>query len=82
MAESRVELALPKNFWRPVHVLELVRLREAITAPVVGDMVRVLSEFDTEFTPPTQEPLIAKQPPKRLKPFEAVEVAPVPVRLR
>lgn len=36
----------------PVQILGLDRSRLAITAPVVGDTVSVLSEFDTEVTAP------------------------------
>lgn len=75
--ESRVVEALLK-VCNPVQVLALARFKEATTAPVVGEMVRVLSEFETEETappPPTQVPLIAKQPAEILNPLLAVEVA-------
>ena len=62
----------------PVQVLALVRLREAITAPVVGEMVRVPSEFETDETPAVRQvPLIAKHPVVALMPLANVEV-PVP----
>lgn len=43
--ESKVEEAKPLKSWRPVQVLGLVRLSPATTAPVFGEMVRVLSAF-------------------------------------
>ena len=65
----------------PVQVLALVRLREAITAPVVGEMVRVPSEFETDETPAVRQvPLIAKHPVVALMPLANVEV-PVPPTL-
>jgi hypothetical protein len=53
------------------------RLRDATTAPVVGDIVSVPSAFDTEVMAPcpTQTPFIAKQPADRLNPTFDVEVA-------
>jgi hypothetical protein len=39
----------------PVHELAWVRLREAITAPVVGEMVSVPSALVTEETPVTKQ---------------------------
>ena len=65
----------------PVQVLALARLREAITLPVVGEMVRVPSELETEPTPVVrQDPLIAKQPVVALMPLAKVDV-PVPPTL-
>src|SRR3989338_4431793 len=65
----------------PVQVLAFPRLREAITAPVVGEMVRVPSELETEPTPVVrQDPLIAKHPVVALMPLANVEV-PVPPTL-
>ena len=62
----------------PVQVLALVRLREAITAPVVGEMVRVPSEFETDETPAVRQvPFMAKHPVVALMPLANVEV-PVP----
>ena len=62
------------------------KLRDAITEPVVGEIVRVPSEFETEFTappdPPTQVPLTAKHPEERLIPFAKVELAVDEVTLR
>ena len=59
----------------PVQTLALARLREAMTLPVVGEMVKVPSEFETEPTPVTrQEPLIAKQPVVALMPLAKVLV--------
>ena len=43
--------AFPLNCWRAVKVLAWARLREATTAPVVGEIVRDESEFETEDTP-------------------------------
>jgi len=69
------------NVWPPVQVLGLARFKEATTFPVVGETVRVPSEFATEPTPVTrQEPLIAKHPVVALMPFAKVEV-PVPPTL-
>ena len=73
---------------RPVHVFTFARLRDATTAPVVGEIVRVPSALDTEDTapppPPTQTPFTAKQPLVRLKPTfeEEVAVAPMMSKLR
>ena len=60
-----------------VHVLALPKLSEATTAPAVGAMVRVPSALETEETPPTQVPPMAKQPALTLIPCEKVEVAVV-----
>lgn len=46
-----VGVIVPK-VWVADHVLALLRAREATTAPVVGDIVRVPSEFETDVTPP------------------------------
>ena len=67
--------------------MPLPRFKEATTAPVVGEIVRVPSVLETEETsppppPPTQVPPMAKQPEVRLKPLLAVEVEKVPVRFR
>ena len=86
-----VEVALlasipPVRVWSAVQVLALVRLREATTAPVVGEMVRVPSELVTEVTvapdPEMQAPFTAKQPLAMFNPFPKVEVAVVEVMLR
>ena len=62
----------------PVQVLMFPRLRDATTAPVVGEMVRVPSEFETDETPAVRQvPLIAKHPVVALMPLANVEV-PVP----
>ena len=48
----------PVYVWRAVQVLAFPRLSEATTAPVVGEMVRVPSELETDETPvATHEPL-------------------------
>src|SRR3989344_7462864 len=83
VAEVEVERVLIKSLivWSPVQVLALARLREAITAPVVGEMVRVPSELETEDTPEVrQDPLMAKHPVVALMPLAKVEV-PVPPTL-
>lgn len=53
-----------------VQVFALARLRDAITDPWVGEMVRVPSELETV----KQVPLVAKQPPVKLMPEARVEV--------
>lgn len=53
--ESRVLDALALNCCKPVHVFGLARLMPASTAPVVGDMVRVLLAAVTDVTPPMVE---------------------------
>ena len=72
--------------WSPVHVLALARLSPAITAPVVGEMVRVLSALavtDDTAPDPTQVLFTLKHPPVRLRPLDEVEVAVfAPVRFR
>ena len=45
----------PVKVCKAVQVLALPRLREATTDPVVGDMVRVPSELETEDTPVTRQ---------------------------
>lgn len=74
-----VLVALTK-VWPPVQELALARLREAMTAPVVGEIVRVPSALETEETPVTRQlPSVPrKQPPANWMPFANVEVA-VPV---
>lgn len=63
-----------------VQMLALARLREAMTLPVVGEMVRVESEFDTDETAPdTHVPLMLKQPFARLRPLANDEDAAVEV---
>lgn len=54
------------------------RFKDATTAPVVGEMVRVPSAFETEDTAPEVErhvPFTAKQPVVILKPLVAEVVA-------
>ena len=64
--------AFELKVWRAFQTFAFERLREAITAPVVGEMVRVLSEFVTEETPVVRQvPLTAKQPPARFTPLVA-----------
>ena len=59
----------------PVQVLALARFKEATTFPVVGEMVKVPSEFETDETPETrQAPLIAKHPVVALIPLAKVLV--------
>lgn len=42
----------PKPIRPEVHVFVFPRLREAMTSPVVGEIVRVESVFETEVTTP------------------------------
>ena len=71
----------PVKVCNALQLLALARLRDATTVPVVGLMVSVLSELDTELTappdPPTHVPLTAKHPVVTLIPFANVDV-PVP----
>ena len=61
-----------------VQVLAWPRFKEATTAPVVGEMVRVLSLLENEENAhPTQVPLTEKHPVVTLMPLAKVEV-PVP----
>ncbi len=57
----------------------MARLREATTAPELGEIVSVPSTLETELTvvPPMliQPPLMAKHPPERSMPPAKVEVA-------
>jgi len=65
------------------HVFAFERLSDAMTAPLVGEIVRVPSAFDTEVTAPEPAQLPSgswKHPPARRIPFAKVEVA-VPVWL-
>ena len=78
---------LPVWVCNPVHVFALARLSPAMTAPVVGEIVRVASALavtdDTApLPPPTQVPLILKHPPVRLSPLAADEVAVLLVRFK
>ncbi len=50
-----IETPLTNVVEAPVQTFWLERLRDATTAPVVGEMVRVPSEFDTEDTPVTRQ---------------------------
>jgi hypothetical protein len=56
VAESWVVDALPTNCCSDVNVFACERLSDATTAPVVGEMVRVPSEFETALTVPAPEP--------------------------
>jgi hypothetical protein len=62
-AEICVDEALAKKFCLAVQVLALPKLRDATTAPVVGEIVRVPFALETEETeplpPPTHDPPIA-----------------------
>ena len=66
-----------------VQVLELARLREATTAPVVGEIVKVESELETEVTaPPIQLPEASTiQPEVSLMPLAKVEVPTPPMTM-
>ncbi|MEM2947094.1 MAG: hypothetical protein QXN96_02510 [Candidatus Bathyarchaeia archaeon] len=60
---------------RAVQVLGFERLRDAATAPVVGEMVNVPSEFETEDTPVMRHPeALAKHPEEMVMPFAKDEV--------
>ena len=50
--------------WAAVQVLAWPRFNEAITEPVVGEMVKVPSELATDETPPWMQvpPVSLKQP--------------------
>jgi hypothetical protein len=62
-----------------VHVFAFPRFNEATTAPVVGEMVSVVSPAATEETPVgMQTPSIAKQPSAMVMPFPNVLEAVVP----
>ena len=68
---------------RAVQVLGFARLRLAITAPVVGEMVKVESPAVTLETPVTRQvALMAKHPAARLIPFANDEDAMDEVTLR
>ena len=62
-AKNEVEVAEVEverlNVWPPIQVLAFPRFKEATTAPVVGEIVRVPSEFETDETAPWHAPLIA-----------------------
>ena len=55
---SKLEVVAVVKFCLPVHQLACVRASEATTAPVLGEMVKVPSELETEETvpPPAHEP--------------------------
>ncbi len=64
-------------------MLELFKLREATTSPVVGEMVKVPSELATEATPVLAHvPLIAKHPEVKFTPLAKVEEAELEVALK
>ena len=65
------------NVCPPVQEFALARFSDAMTAPVVGEIVRDPSAFETEETPVTRQlPSVPrKQPPASWMPFEKVEVA-------
>ena len=56
VAEVEVERL---KVWPPVQVLAFPRFKEATTAPVVGEIVRVPSLLETDETAPWHAPLIA-----------------------
>ena len=70
--------------WATLQVLAWPRFKEAITEPVVGEMVKVPSEFVTDETPPWMQvpPVSLKQPAVSWMPLEKVLVAAVPVTER
>ena len=55
-AEAPERLIPAELVMSPVHVFACPKLREATTAPVVGEIVRVLSELLTEATAPALHP--------------------------
>jgi len=55
-ASSAFVIEAEGNVCVAVHVFACPRLSEATTLPVVGEMVSVLSEFETELTAPDPEP--------------------------
>ena len=68
--------------WRAVHVLALPRFKDATTAPVVGEMVSVPLELETEeMAPERHVPLTATHPAVTLSPLANVEDAAVEVML-
>ena len=73
-ASSALKMVLDAfpNRWSPVHTFVFVRLSEATTAPVVGEMVSVPSAFETLETAPPPPPIqvlpIAKHPEVMLIP--------------
>ena len=69
----------PVYVWRAVQVLAFPRLSEATTAPVVGEIVSVPSELETDETPvATQLPLYVRHPVVRLIPLANVDVPAPP----
>jgi hypothetical protein len=60
-----------------VQTLELLRLSEAMTLPVVGEMVRVPSTLATEVTDP--EPVPQAEPIEKTLPVESTWRQPAPV---
>lgn len=68
------------NCCNALQVLALLRLSDATTSPVVGEMVREPSELATEETTPLRHDApTLKQPPVSWMPFAKVEVAKVEV---
>lgn len=65
----------PLNVCSPVQVLVLPRFKEATTFPVVGVIVRVPSELDTDPTLAQTPEESSKHPPVNLIPFANVEDA-------
>src|SRR5579872_1945086 len=75
-AESCVDEAFAANCCSPVQVFGCDKAREAMTAPLVGEIVNVPSLLETELTPPVRHvPPMAKHPPERFSPTLDVEVA-------
>jgi hypothetical protein len=57
------------KFWVAVHQFAFPRLREAMTLPLVGEMVRDPLVLETDETPVVRQfPLMAKQPAERFTP--------------
>lgn len=69
MVEDAALTRMPElNVCSAVQVLAFPRLRDATTAPAVGEIVKVESEFDTEVTAPWHTLFTAKHPPSILMP--------------
>lgn len=67
---------LPEKVWAAVQVLALLKFREATTAPVVGEMVKVPSVLETELIELVTVELKLIDPPSETDPPPA---KPVPV---
>ena len=59
---------LPEKVWAAVHVLEFAKFSEATTAPVVGEIVKVPSELETELIKLVTVEVSVSDPPKETSP--------------